>query len=278
MGFIPLPLSVLLMRIFFSSFHFNDIYSCLCLLFLFLSIITFKLSVNIVLLGLSCKWVEEHQKSLEEKVNKALGGHSASLPASRHNSVSDLTILNEEKALHEIKEKLESEQQRQQPQQSPTKTTTKSTPHSPLNGSPRNSLEDISEQVAIIQKSLESSIILSDSTVSLISMNDGRNVRLPKSIIQSSSSTTQYLEEDDDDDEILNNENEVIIRDSENQKMNTITMAKKRANIQRRVSLQELPTNTHSTGISQNSESLSSSSTTTTTKTTSSLEKKPKIS
>ncbi|KAH9419995.1 Transmembrane anterior posterior transformation protein 1 [Dermatophagoides pteronyssinus] len=278
MGFIPLPLSVLLMRIFFSSFHFNDIYSCLCLLFLFLSIITFKLSVNIVLLGLSCKWVEEHQKSLEEKVNKALGGHSASLPASRHNSVSDLTILNEEKALHEIKEKLESEQQRQQPQQSPTKTTTKSTPHSPLNGSPRNSLEDISEQVAIIQKSLESSIILSDSTVSLISMNDGRNVRLPKSIIQSSSSTTQYLEEDDDDDEILNNENEMIIRDSENQKMNTITMAKKRANIQRRVSLQELPTNTHSTGISQNSESLSSSSTTTTTKTTSSLEKKPKIS
>src|SRR5699024_9146251 len=41
------------------------------------------------------------------------------------------------------------------------------------------SLEDITEQVAIVQNSLaESPIILSDSTVSLISMNDGHNVKL----------------------------------------------------------------------------------------------------
>ncbi|OTF79125.1 DUF747 domain containing protein [Euroglyphus maynei] len=298
MGFIPLPLSVLLLKIFFTSFNFNDIYSLLCLLFLFLSIITFKLVVNIVLLGISCKWVEEHQKSLEDKVNKALGGHSASLPASRHNSVSDLTILNEEKALHEIRDKLESEQrqqqeqqqqqQQQQPKQSPIKTATKSTPHSPLNGSPRNSLEDISEQVAIIQKSLESSIILSDSTVSLISMNDGHNVRLPKPLIHSST-TTKHLEEDDDDEIESNNENEVIngttINMADNQKTTAATgptattMAKKRANILRRVSLQELTTNIvnhHPIGISQNSDS--STSTTTTTTTTLSSEMKPKSS
>ena len=57
MGFIPLPLSVLLMKIFFSSFQFNDSYSYMCLAMLFLSIITLKLTVNIVLLGVSCKWV-----------------------------------------------------------------------------------------------------------------------------------------------------------------------------------------------------------------------------
>ncbi|KAH9501537.1 Transmembrane anterior posterior transformation protein 1 [Dermatophagoides farinae] len=303
MGFIPLPLSVLVMKIFFSSFHFNDIYSCLCLLFLFLSIITFKLVVNIVLLGLSCKWVEEHQKSLEEKVAKALGGHSASLPASRHNSVSDLTILNEESALHVIRNKLEQEHQQQQQlqqqqlqQQSPMKTatmtTTRSTPHSPLNGSPRNSLEDISEQVAIVQKSLESSIILSDSTVSLISMNDGRNVRLPKkSTIPSL--TTQHPEEENDENEI-----KIIADDDDddnNQTKSTsikttimTTLAKKRANILRRVSLQELPTNIHHGGNRiDNSENLQSSSssstttaaaTTTTTTTLSSQMKKPKMS
>ncbi|KAF7489230.1 Transmembrane anterior posterior transformation protein 1 -like protein [Sarcoptes scabiei] len=183
MGFIPLPLSVLLIKIFFSSFHFNTVYSCLCLLFLILNLIIFRLSVNIVLLGISCKWVEDHQKDLEDKVNKMIGGHSASLPASRHNSVSNLTILDEEIKLQDIKDKLTEQQNspvKQQMNKSVISTGARSTPHSPLNGSPRDSLEDITEQVAIAQNSLESSIILSDSTVSLISMNDGQNLKLPE--------------------------------------------------------------------------------------------------
>lgn len=149
----------------------------------FNSLIIFRLSVNIVLLGISCKWVEDHQKDLEDKVNKMIGGHSASLPASRHNSVSNLTILDEEIKLQDIKDKLTEQQNspvKQQMNKSVISTGARSTPHSPLNGSPRDSLEDITEQVAIAQNSLESSIILSDSTVSLISMNDGQNLKLPE--------------------------------------------------------------------------------------------------
>lgn len=182
MGFIPLPLSILTIRIFFGSFSFTDNYSCLCLLFTFLCLLTFKLVVNIVLLGASCHMISEHRQALDDKVSKTLGGQSASLPASRHNSVTDLTILDEEEKLMEIKEKIIE-------QSSPSKQAVvvvnsinsgaRSTPHSP-SSSPRNSLEDITEQVAIAQNTLDhSSIILSDSTVSLVSMNDGQNLKLP---------------------------------------------------------------------------------------------------
>lgn len=138
--------------------------------------------VNIVLLGASCHMISEHRQALDDKVSKTLGGQSASLPASRHNSVTDLTILDEEEKLMEIKEKIIE-------QSSPSKQAVvvvnsinsgaRSTPHSP-SSSPRNSLEDITEQVAIAQNTLDhSSIILSDSTVSLVSMNDGQNLKLP---------------------------------------------------------------------------------------------------
>lgn len=125
--------------------------------------------------------ITQHRQALDEKVNKTLGGQSASLPASRHNSVTDLTILDEEEKLMELKEKIIE-------QASPSKQAkgvansinsgARSTPHSP-NSSPRNSLEDITEQVAIAQNTLDSLVILSDSTVSLVSMNDGQNLKLP---------------------------------------------------------------------------------------------------
>lgn len=139
------------------------------------------MAVNIVLLGASCELITEHRRTLDEKVTKTLGGQSASLPASRHNSVTDLTILDEEQKFLEIKEKMIE-------QASPSKHSTKapvslnsgarSTPHSPST-SPHNSLKDITKQVAIAQNTLDSSIILSDSTVSLVSMNDGHNLKLP---------------------------------------------------------------------------------------------------
>lgn len=126
--------------------------------------------------------ITQHRQALDDKVNKTLGGQSASLPASRHNSVTDLTILDEEEKLMELKEKIIE-------QASPSKQVkvavgnsinsgARSTPHSP-SSSPRNSLEDITEQVAIAQNTLDSLVILSDSTVSLVSMNDGQNLKLP---------------------------------------------------------------------------------------------------
>ena len=148
--------------------------------FFHFSLITFKLAINIVLLGVSCNLIDEHRRNLEDKVCKTLGGQSTSLPTSRRNSVSELTILDDEKLL-EIKEKIAEQTSNKQ-----TKTSinagTRSTPHSPST-SPRNSLEDITEQ-AILQNTLESSIIFSDSTVSLVSMNDGQNLRLPQDDIQ----------------------------------------------------------------------------------------------
>lgn len=197
------------------------------------SIITFKLTVNIVLLGVSCKLIDEHQRKLEDKVSKALGGHSASLPASRHNSVTDLTILDEETALHEIKEKLI--------EQSPIKqcssvkanvsSGTRSTPHSP-NASVRNSLEDITEQVAIVQNSLESSNIFSDSTVSLISINDGKNVKLPEDPVQ--------------------DENALGSKQTLHRPNRKTLFPLNLQSLRRRVSLQDFPTNISNNYIEQN--------------------------
>lgn len=144
----------------------------------------FKLSINIALLGQSCADIDEHRRQLEEKVNKVIGGQSASLPASRHNSATDLSILQGEEKLQEIKDKLQlSEGPRPTSPQAPkviiTPTGTKSTPHSPT-ASRHQSLEDITKQVAMLQTSLDDNIILSDSTVSLISINYGHDVNLPK--------------------------------------------------------------------------------------------------
>lgn len=148
------------------------------------SLITFKLAINIVLLGISCNLIDQHRRNLEDKVNKALGGQSASLPASRHNSVTELTILDEEEKLIEIKEKIIEQTPNKQTNKSSINLGTRSTPHSP-NTSPRHSLEDITEH---LQNTLESSIILSDSTVSLISMNDGQNLHLPQDGLQKENS------------------------------------------------------------------------------------------
>jgi hypothetical protein len=56
----------------------------------------------------------------------------------------------------------------------------KSTPHTP-SPSASSSIQDITAQAAIMQETLETSMIFSDSTVSLVSLdiNDGSNVHLP---------------------------------------------------------------------------------------------------
>ena len=186
------------------------------------SLISFKLAINIVLLGLSCNLIDEHRKNLDDKVNKAIGGQSASLPASRHNSVTDLTILDEEEKLIEIKDRIIEQTPSKQPKIG-SGTGTRSTPHSPT-ASLHNSLEDITEQAAIRQDTLEPTIILSDSTVSLVSMNDGQSVKLPENILMQKENIHKVKNK-------LNSPRKRFFQ------MNSIH------NLMRRVSLQELPNN-----------------------------------
>jgi len=109
--------------------------------------------VNIVLLGHACDLIDAHRKTLDTKVG-TLSRQYTSLPASRHNSSEDLPAA--------------------------VSAHAKSTPHTP-SPSVRSSLADITAQAAIMQETLETSMVFSDSTVSLNSLdiNDGSNIKLP---------------------------------------------------------------------------------------------------
>ncbi|KAK1804329.1 hypothetical protein P4O66_020347 [Electrophorus voltai] len=59
MGFIPLPLAVLLIRVVMSSLKIQGALSSVCLLLFYLGMITLKVLNSIVLLGKSCRYVKE---------------------------------------------------------------------------------------------------------------------------------------------------------------------------------------------------------------------------
>uniref|UniRef100_A0A3B1K9R5 Transmembrane anterior posterior transformation 1 n=1 Tax=Astyanax mexicanus TaxID=7994 RepID=A0A3B1K9R5_ASTMX len=59
MGFIPLPLAVLLIRVVISSVKIQGALSLVCLLLFYLGLITLKVLNSIILLGKSCKYVKE---------------------------------------------------------------------------------------------------------------------------------------------------------------------------------------------------------------------------
>ncbi|XP_051514859.1 transmembrane anterior posterior transformation protein 1 homolog isoform X2 [Myxocyprinus asiaticus] len=59
MGFIPLPLAVLLIRVVMSSVKIQGALSSICLLLFYLGLITLKVLNSIVLLGKSCRYVKE---------------------------------------------------------------------------------------------------------------------------------------------------------------------------------------------------------------------------
>ncbi|XP_059377774.1 transmembrane anterior posterior transformation protein 1 homolog isoform X2 [Carassius carassius] len=59
MGFIPLPLAVLLIRVVMSSVKIQGALSSVCLLLFYLGLITIKVLNNIVILGKSCHYVKE---------------------------------------------------------------------------------------------------------------------------------------------------------------------------------------------------------------------------
>lgn len=143
MGFIPLPLSVLVLRVCASSLTINWWQGYLCLLLLYLCLLTTKTVINIVSLGISCEIIEQQRESEQPEKAKMPPRQCASLPSSRHASAENvpnlLLCLSQAHA--------------------------KSTPQSP-----RTSLADITIQAQAMQENLEQSFIFSDSTVSLTSL------------------------------------------------------------------------------------------------------------
>lgn len=145
------------------------------------SLISFKLLTSISLLGFSCQIIDDYRRLVDEKVNKLIGGLSTSLPVSRHNSVADLTILSDEDKFNEIRDKFPLLNTTKPPSITTTKIgpsslETKSVPQSPLANSPRDSLEDINERLELLRTSYDSCLLMSDSTVDLVSMNDGQHL------------------------------------------------------------------------------------------------------
>ncbi|XP_073676733.1 transmembrane anterior posterior transformation protein 1 homolog isoform X2 [Garra rufa] len=59
MGFIPLPLAVLLIRVVMSSMKIQGALSSVCLLLFYLGLITLKVLNSIIILGKSCRYVKE---------------------------------------------------------------------------------------------------------------------------------------------------------------------------------------------------------------------------
>ncbi|KAI1288002.1 Protein TAPT1 -like protein [Halotydeus destructor] len=144
MGFIPLPLGVLVFRIVSGAFPMYTYYVMTCGILLFLVLLSMKCWINIMILGQACEYIERHRSTNESKAPPPR--ISASLPSSRHHSMDNLTTafgLN---------------------------CSSKSTPESQV-PSHSSSLADITEQAAIMQETLEKSMIFSDSQVSLLSLS-----------------------------------------------------------------------------------------------------------
>lgn len=97
-----------------------------------------------MLLGMSCDEIDKHKSKMEKKTH--LVRTCSSLPSSRHGSMENLT-----KVTTNVVE-------------------SQSTPHSPT-PSQSSSLADISAQAQLLQETLDNSLVMSDSQVSLVSMD-----------------------------------------------------------------------------------------------------------
>lgn len=142
MGFIPLPLAVVVIRVFRASLIINSWQDYLCVLLGYLCLLSFKIATNIVLLGKSCETIEQQRDSEQSEKARMPPRQCASLPSSRHASTDNVPNLLGSGG-----------------------HASKSTPQSP-----RTSLADITIQAQAMQENLEQSFILSDSTVSLTSL------------------------------------------------------------------------------------------------------------
>lgn len=72
MGFIPLPLAVLVIRIFASSITIKCWRGHLCLVLGYLCLVSFKIAINVLLSGLACGVIESQIESYRWKKEKAL--------------------------------------------------------------------------------------------------------------------------------------------------------------------------------------------------------------
>ena len=150
MGFIPLPLAVLVIRVCASSLTINWWQGYFCLLLGYLCLLTSKIAINLVSLGKSCEIIEVQREIEQPEKARMPPRQCASLPSSRHASTENVPNL----------------------LQCLSQNHAKSTPQSP-----RTSLADITQQAQAMQENLEQSFIFSDSTVSLTSLK----VRPPRS-------------------------------------------------------------------------------------------------
>lgn len=143
MGFIPLPLAVLVTRVCASSLTITSWKGYLCILLCYLCLLTTKIIINLMSLGKSCEIIEQQRE--QEQPARMPPRQCASLPSSRHASTENVPNL-----LHCISQS----HPKSQPQ------------------SPRASLADITVQAQAMQENLEQSFIFSDSTVSLNKLDD----------------------------------------------------------------------------------------------------------
>ncbi|XP_031444264.1 transmembrane anterior posterior transformation protein 1 homolog [Phasianus colchicus] len=85
MGFIPLPLAVLLMRVITSSIKVQGVLAYVCVVLFYCGLISLKVLNSIVLLGKSCQYVKEAK--MEEKLFNPVPSTSAGKPAGKPQSM-----------------------------------------------------------------------------------------------------------------------------------------------------------------------------------------------
>ncbi|KAG0418728.1 hypothetical protein HPB47_004635, partial [Ixodes persulcatus] len=88
MGFIPLPLGALLLRIIGASVHVRGSMGLLIGLLVYLCLTALKVLINLLLMGRACTLIEQHRQSVKEKVPAPR--QCTSLPSSRRASLDNL--------------------------------------------------------------------------------------------------------------------------------------------------------------------------------------------
>ncbi|XP_015792413.1 protein TAPT1 homolog [Tetranychus urticae] len=88
MGFVPLPLGLLLMKVVYISVPLNGWYGIAAIAIGFLCLISFKFWLNILLVGRAFKIIED--KEIEKEKSDPFVRHCSSLPSSRHTSVENI--------------------------------------------------------------------------------------------------------------------------------------------------------------------------------------------
>ncbi|CAN7938917.1 unnamed protein product, partial [Ixodes hexagonus] len=139
MGFIPLPLGALLLRIISASVQVRGSMGFLIGVLVYLCLTALKVLINLLLMGKACTLIEQHRQSVKEKIPAPR--QCTSLPSSRRTSLENLPGML-------------------------LPPCAQSEPQSP-SPSISSSLADISAQAQLLQETLQPRPIFSNSAVSL---------------------------------------------------------------------------------------------------------------